>query len=242
MTGRNNMWECRSEASNYLWIFTTRILWWGGEMKICFNLKRQCRYLQWIIHNHMPLHGLATDFQAGIFFHCSVTGEFPEGCSFELFRITWSYSSFLGLWINSDHQLNLWPLTSETLSSAVHYPQCSSLSLLYKYIYISNIYNLGINFLSLNSHQKIIAFFLYYVEWDFLFVEQVFNKCSKKSIPESSNITTADICIYCNYLEKQRFGSPRADLATASDSATYEVSPEIHPDVFQIALNFHIHI
>lgn len=40
---------------------------------------------------------------------------------------------------------------------------------------------------------------------------------------------------------KNRFWSPRADLATLSDSATCKVSPEIHLDVFQIGLNFHIH-
>lgn len=46
----------------------------GGGIKICFNLNRQCKYLQWIIHNHMSLHGFATGFQARTFSHCSVNG------------------------------------------------------------------------------------------------------------------------------------------------------------------------
>lgn len=58
----------------------------GGEggIKICFNLKRHCKYLQWIIHNHMSLHDLATDFQTWIFSHCSVNGEISRRLQFQI--------------------------------------------------------------------------------------------------------------------------------------------------------------
>lgn len=80
--------------------------------------------------------------------------------------------------------------------------------------------------------------------WSVIFClhnKSLISTVKKCSVPESNNISTVDSCIFCDYLEKQRFWSPHADLATVSDSATCKVSPEIYLDVFQINLNFHIY-